>query len=124
MCVEYAQIRSTVVRLNGIDAGYRITHKNHPCVRWASESLSNWKYVRDLLQHLGDEYTYRYGKCHKSAMVGLGLPTPSIEDIGITPFALAMPDQYRNDQNAVSSYRKYYIFDKNAHNSYPQDIII
>ena len=39
------------------------------------------------------------------------LPTPNLPDTGLTPFAQAMPDQYRN-KNAVKAYRDYYINEK------------
>lgn len=36
---------------------------------------------------------------------------PPILDFGLTPFAQAMPDQYK-DPNPVVAYRKYYIAEK------------
>jgi hypothetical protein len=111
MILEYAQLLSTTVRLSGIDAGYKATHVNHPCTKWCKSSLSNWRYLRELAQEVQNEYYFRYKKVHKSWELILTLPEPNIEDIGLTKFALAMPDQYKvND--AVQSYRNYYKADK------------
>jgi hypothetical protein len=115
MILESAQMMSAVVRLNGYDAGYKLTHKNHPCTIWARKSLSNYKWLKTLTKLLNDEYRYRYGKeiNHKSYDMVLTLPTPKLPDIGLTPFAQAMPDQYRN-KNAVKAYRDYYINEKSS----------
>jgi hypothetical protein len=37
MILESAQILSTVLRLNGVDQGYKTTHANHPCTLWAGK---------------------------------------------------------------------------------------
>jgi hypothetical protein len=115
MILESAQMMSAVVRLNGYDAGYKLTHKNHPCTIWARKSLSNYKWLKTLTKLLNDEYRYRYDKeiNHKSYDMVLTLPTPKLPDIGLTPFAQAMPDQYRN-KNAVKAYRDYYINEKSS----------
>lgn len=115
MILESAQLLSGAVRLSGIDAGYRLTHQNHPCSIWVRESLSNWIWLRDLTSALNEEYCFRYAKTvnHKSYDVVCGLPQPNIDDIGLTDFRLAMPDDYKS-ANAVDSYRKYYMNDKRA----------
>jgi hypothetical protein len=55
MILEYAQILSTVLRLNGIDYGYKKTHANHPCTLWIGKSLCNWKWLRELAKALNTE---------------------------------------------------------------------
>jgi hypothetical protein len=114
MVTEHAQMMSTVVRQSGVDCmGYKTTHPKHPCTLWAGESLSNWLYLRDLTKAINNEWKYRYDHeiNHKSYDVILALPLPDIPDIGLTDFALAMPDEYRQD-DAIASYRAYYIGDK------------
>jgi len=114
MILEYAQILSTNVRIvNDCEAGYKITHRNHPCTIWARQSLSNWLWLKKLSFHLNEEYKYRYGhvRNHKSYDVIESLPTPNIPDVGLTPFAQAMPDYCKSD-NAVDAYRKYYVLEK------------
>jgi hypothetical protein len=60
------------------------------------------------------EYTYRYGKRHKSQQVIewclVNKPTLK-ENNDITPFALAMPNECKIG-NAVESYRNYYMVEK------------
>ena len=48
--------------------GYAITHKNHPCSKWARESISNWKWLRKLASELNREYKFRFERKnnHKS----------------------------------------------------------
>jgi hypothetical protein len=55
------------------------------------------------------EYTYRYGKRHKSQDVIEWCVTnkPNIQDIGYTEPPKAMPDEYKVD-SVVESYRNYY----------------
>ena len=115
MILESAQMLSAVVRLNGHDIGYKLTHKNHPCTIWARESLSNYNWLVRLTRLLNYEYRYRYEKDvnHKSYDLVKTLPIPDLPDIGLTPFAQAMPDQYKN-KNAVKAYRDYYINEKSS----------
>ncbi len=113
MILESAQMLSTVSQLHGGSAGYKITHQNHPCTKWVSESLSNWHWLQELTTHLNNEYKYRYDKNinHKSHDVAKTLITPNLPDIELTPFAQAMPDKYKN-QNVTTAYRSYYINEK------------
>jgi hypothetical protein len=89
---------------------YKLSHKNHPCAVWARESLSNYLYLCELGLELGKEYTYRYGKKHKSIEVieWCIVNKPNIPDIGFTTPAMAMPDEFKVD-SVVESYRNYYM---------------
>jgi len=110
MVIEYAQMLSTAVRMTtDIDIGYRITHKNHPCTVWVRESLSNWKWLRELSKQLNNEYRHRYNHDvnHKSYDMILSLPLPNIPDVGLTKFPQAMPE-YCKDENTIVAYRNYY----------------
>ena len=70
-----------------------------------------------MLKHflaLGSEYTFRYGKKHKSVEKlyrGLDQLPGNIPLNAMTPIAQAMPDQYKND-NPVKAYRDYCINEK------------
>ena len=92
-----------------IHVPYKLSHKNHPCSIWVRESLSNYLYLCELGLALGEEYTYRYGKTHKSIEVIQWCLSnrPNIKDIGFTTPPLAMPDEYKVD-SVVESYRNYY----------------
>ena len=108
--LESAQILSTVCRESGLDCGYKSTHKHHPCVKWASKSIQNWKWLRDLAYELNHEWKYRFNHDHDSKSIEMikTLEEPDLPDIGMTPFALAMPDEYKTN-NPVKSYRLYYM---------------
>lgn len=110
---ETVQIMSAVLRKNGINKGYKLTHANHPSILWAGESLDNWLYLKKLLETLHEEYRFRYGdwKTHKSYEFGIKLPNPPIPNRGLTSFAQVVPGELKSD-DAVEAYRKYYIRDK------------
>lgn len=88
---------------------YKLSHKNHPCAIWARQSLSNYLYLCDLGLELCKEYTYRYGKRHKSQQVieWCMINKPQIPDIDFTTPPKAMPDEYKVI-DVVESYRNYY----------------
>lgn len=116
MILESAQMLCTVLNLNGGNAPYRSTHIKHPCTIWAGKSLANWLWLKKLALALNAEYRYRYplASCHKSAVVIEHLSDPEIDDMGLTEFALAMPDKYMVPGDAVQSYRNYYIGEKSG----------
>jgi hypothetical protein len=109
MILESVQMMSTVLRDQGVDAGYRATHRNHPCTLWLKESLGNWNWLKALVVALNKEYRYRYGKKvnHKSYDLMMSLPTPEYLVESRTEFVLAMPDECRIG-TPVHSYREYY----------------
>lgn len=115
MILESAQLLCSPHWVLGGEAPYKLAHKNHPCSIWVRNSLSNYKYLCSLGLALCDEYTYRYGKRHKSQDIiewCMG-NLPNIEDKGVTAPALAMPDQYK-EKDPINSYRNYYIGDKSS----------
>jgi hypothetical protein len=116
MILEGAQMLCTSSDSHGTPVPYKPTHRNHPCTLWAGESLSNWKWLRMLTLALGREYLYRYpGKPpHASVVVAESLRPPRIPDLGLTPFAQAMPEEYRIPGDAVTAYRRYYIAEKRS----------
>ena len=81
---------------------------NHPCI-WTRSSLDNFEWVHCYANALNDEYYYRYGKLHKSVMEVINkLPEPkNIPRLGQTPFGMAMPDELKDEDDVVGSYRFY-----------------
>jgi hypothetical protein len=115
MCVEYAQLLCGVHWVEGGEAPYKLSHRNHPCSIWVRSCVENYVWLCDLGIELCKEYTYRYGKRHKSQDVieWCMLNIPNIKEIGdITPFPLAMNDECKINGEVVESYRKYYIMYK------------
>jgi hypothetical protein len=119
---------------------YKIAHKNHPVTIWCRASQANFIWTLDLIDAMHAEWKYRYGhpahKQHKSYSVAQYLrsnipPAHAFERVKIpgimTPFALAMPDEYKvrtapgasspptgtshgdDIYDAVASYRSYYL---------------
>jgi len=113
MPLEASQILCTVVRGLGGEARYKPTHKNHPCTLWAGECSGNYEWLVQLGLALCNEYTHRYGREHACEEVirEVSIPRPALRIAPRGAFALAMPDQYKQD-DAVESYRAYYRAEK------------
>ena len=109
MILETAQMLCTVVHAHGHDAPYRSTHKKHPCTLWAGKSRANWSWLVAYGLALCAEYTKRYGKVHKSQSVieHCSKLKLSFSLSQLTPFAQAMPPQYKNEC-VVTAYQAYY----------------
>jgi len=98
-------------------APYRATHTQHPDCLWARESLSNFKYVISYARALSEEYTYRYGKIHKTVAVldWLEQNLPNIPDKGFTepPRCFGpLKDSIKITNSVVADYRRYYCLGK------------
>ena len=114
MTLEYAQLLCTAHRVidkpkveNGM---YKATHINHPCARWVRKSRCNYLYLYRMFRACALEYTYRFGSNHKSweqLSEMLKHPPVKLTKTGMTPFALCMPAQYKQD-DAVAAYLDYY----------------
>lgn len=113
MGLETVQILSTALRLSGHNYEwlYKITHKNHPCIIWAT----NYRSARDwLIKHglaIFDEYANRYGKEHKCLSILTRIDMSVIKERNpklywVNP-PLCMPNQYKT-KSAVMAYRDYY----------------
>ena len=127
--LEAVQMLSTAMRIleselpeSIANSIYKLAHKNHPVTIWCRTSRANFIWTLDLIDALHEEWKYRYGhpetKIHKSYKVAqilrANIPAddkfPSPESHGITPFALAMPDEYKDTKgDAVKSYQAYYM---------------
>jgi len=96
---------------------YKMAHKNHPVTIWCRKSKANFIWTLDLIEELHNEWRFRYNhdetKFHKSYLMALilreNIPSDDkFEEVGLTPFALAMPEQYKSN-DPVKSYRNYYM---------------
>lgn len=95
------------------DLIYKPTHRNHPCTKWTRTSHANFRWLCVHGLSLCREYTYRYRRIHKSKYVIQALYTlcRDAPRDSMTPFALAMPDQFK-DIDPVIAYREYYRYKK------------
>jgi hypothetical protein len=91
-------------------------HMNHPCSKWVRESVQNYKWLCQLGMSLCKEKMIRWPKNKQHASLGhlevLEQNIPKLlPNIGLTKFALAMPEEYKRD-DSIDSYRTYYVNDK------------
>ena len=115
MPLESAQLLSTchrVLESKYAEEVYRKTHENHTCSQWLRESRSNYEWLFEFLLKQFEEFRYRRGKPHSSEkLIDVLSNNPVKKDIGLTPFALCMPEQYKSDC-PVESYRRFYNYGK------------
>jgi len=123
MILETAQIMSTVIQkqFDTEDFLYKSTHQSHPCVLWAEKSYENLMWLYNLGISLCNEYTYRYDKVHKTRII-IERCYDYIQDIfyneiGLTEFYQAMPDEYKNSDVTIA-YQNYYLGEKNSFLNY------
>lgn len=112
MILESAQMMSTAHWIHLTDHAikcYAPCHERHPCTIWTAESAENYWWLWHLADELCREYTRRFGKDHATSFRIRGVlrhnPCPRVRG---TPFALAMPDEFKTD-DPVESYRRYYL---------------
>jgi hypothetical protein len=111
MCVELLQqLGSAAIRHGATPDIMPLTKKgtplkggyhNHPCSIWVSMSRDNYLWAAHHGAALCEEYTKRFGKEHFCSIgieVLYGL-SHLIPEGGLTPFALAMPDEFRPHLN-------------------------
>lgn len=116
MAIEYAQLLSTAIHETGSTVNewvYKPTHKNHPCSIWVRQSLSHWAWLWKLGHHVGNEFTTRYHKIHKSTRVLRCLPVPNkLPDLGwLSDPPQTMPDEFKCE-DTIQAYRNFYLYDK------------
>jgi hypothetical protein len=110
MILESAQLLSTAHHELGSTAPYKTTHKNHPSAVWARSGRYQYQWLYRLLEALSDEYTFRYGRVHKTwerCSEALSEPPRGIPSIEWTDPPQCMPDECK-DTNAIVAYRNYY----------------
>lgn len=136
MIIEYAQLLSTAHRVldgkmyfeksknnrnikryllkNNEGILYKATHTNHPSAIWVRQSSKHYEFLLQMFISLCNEYTLRYNKVHKTSTLieALSLFPKNLNDNGFIEPPLAMPDYCKLD-DAVQSYRNYYLKEKN-----------
>lgn len=113
MILETAQLLCGSHWSTGSEAPYKLSHKNHPCSIWVRQDLNNYLWLCELGLELCKEYSYRYGKRHKSQEIieWCICHKPNIPDVEFTMPPKAMPDEYKVT-DPVQSYRNYYLGEK------------
>jgi hypothetical protein len=113
MPLETAQMLCSSHHFMGGSAPYKPTHLKHPCNIWIVQSIENYRWLCELGKNLCREYTYRYNKTHacESVIDWCIENQPKLPNVPLTPFALAMPEEYKTE-NCIESYRAYYAGEK------------
>jgi hypothetical protein len=120
MTLETAQMLCSIFPVG--EAQYRRTHYNHPCTVWSRECFANYEWLYHHGMALAATYTEIYGKEHKSqaviskcwSQVGTNMFS---SDCHMTPFAQAMPEEFKG-HDPVEAYRRYYAIAKHHLHQY------
>jgi hypothetical protein len=92
---------------------YKAVHYHHPCTVWTMKSNNNYNWHWVHFAALCDEYTYRYGKVHKTdeLLRNALYQLPSNISVGpLCPLPLAMgaAPECIDYSDPVGSYRNFY----------------
>lgn len=127
MILESAQILSTVHHLidgdSCRDGLYKATHIHHPSVVWVAERAEHYNWLSVHLEALCDEYSDRYGRCHKTQEDGIVsrlIYAPKKQKFyngEALPLTVAMAPEFKffdvkNWDDVTTAYRLYYVLDK------------
>lgn len=106
MILESVQILCTVLNIMNIYTPYKSTP--------ACCELANFLWLKGQTLFLNDEYRYRFEKQqdHRSIDVLRSISRYRYTRLGLTPFAQAMPNEYKVPGDAVNAYRRYYMAKK------------
>lgn len=116
MILETAQLLSTAIIMNGGEAPYKATHKKHPATIWAANTKSNFMWLVQHGLYLGEEYSHRFNKEHKSIQVINHIIDNRLFEVipngELESFANCTANQtkgisYKHLDDAVEAYRAY-----------------
>lgn len=113
MVLESAQMLCNCHRVYGTvhPLMYRATHLVHTCTLWTVTSQANYYWLYRLFGALNNQYRLRFHTVDHKSFADLHCllsSAPSKQpDLGLTPFAQAMPDHLKQ-ADAVAAYRDYY----------------
>lgn len=95
MVLETAQLLSCAVHAVSSETWhglglYRPTHQNHPCTKWTWASRENFQWLVAHGYALADEYSWRFGRTHKSLGVIRACDSETVRGLfvsrGLTPW--------------------------------------
>jgi hypothetical protein len=85
--------------------------RNHPCTKWAGESVHNAYWLIKYGMNLCDEYHLRYEKQHScyNTLLQAYYLFPKGKITEVTPFVRAMPDEWKYDDSidTFTAYKRY-----------------
>lgn len=98
---------------------YKGGYANHPCTVWAGDTWANFYWLGEHACGLLREFRLRFGE--RSVEHACSTPIKQMLRLGIfvgdvlsekTAFAMAMPDEYKQEGKEVIAYRDYYFAEK------------
>jgi len=85
--------------------------RNHPCTKWANESIHNAYWLIKWGMNLCDEYRLRYGKTHScyNTLVHAYYIFPKGKITKVENFVRAMPDEFKYNESidTFTAYKMY-----------------
>ena len=94
---------------------YEATFVNHPCTIWTRSCSGNYLWLARHADAMCEEFKCRFKHSHKThplIQFFLNNIPKNILISSLETFALAMPDEFKNFNDPVESYRSYYIHAK------------
>ena len=127
MVTESAQMMASALRRHGATddqmpltksgTPYKGGYHHHPCTVWAGDSMGNYQWLANHAIALCIEYKLRFGKIHACEAPIMKMDSMDVfikpHHGRVTPFAQAMPDEYKDDDPVVA-YRAYYMSKVNS----------
>ena len=122
MILESVQMLSTAHPEGLAPYGCIKSHLNHPCTKWARQTLGNYTWLSEHLDEMCLEYTRRYEKVHK--MQGASDWLKDTEPLNLVDHGTqttnppqCMPEECKVHDGSkwsstVKAYRKYYTVEK------------
>lgn len=105
---------ANVLKLSGVHNPKAKGYVNHPCTKWARDSLGNWQALIEYAKALNIEGNHRNPKRMRDHLSWTNIQSffdyyaeGRLKILSTTPFAQAMPDHLQSD-DPVQSYRNYY----------------
>lgn len=120
-CYTMEKLKEAPLTASGTPRKYSYLH--HPCSKWALLSLENFSWLLNHTRALLEERKFRFDADHfcNSFISWCEQSQPNLPKTGLTKFAQAMPDEYKNE-DSVTAYRQYYAAakktDKNGKNMF------
>lgn len=100
-------------------APYKRSHINHPAAKWIRESVHNYRWAAQYAKSLCVEYTFRYGRRHKTEDIADWLIANEPRDLPVTDGITEAPrcfgefkERIQVTRNVVDDYRMYMLLAK------------
>ena len=114
MLLESAQLLSAAIWLNGGESTYKLSHKGHPCTKWAAETRENYMWLYRHYMALCKRFVRDRGKTHKSQELALELMLGAemIPSGKLTPFPNCAANEtkgisFKHIENVHEAYKLY-----------------